>query len=230
MYSWAEAVALSAGDLVPWTRDEMPEPSGELFKQIREKYAWQVRKRLLDDSSHRSSTAFLEHMVSAFRQFMSLVGQYDVNLFQEVFIALHQPVDDFQITGYEEIQEAVTPSQKALILANWTKLCSSKQQVEEAQENMLKALDRSPSNLENYNMRTRRASEAADALKAALHEESSATWQFVLGWMAVFTTKQVACWQLEVANGRQCVICQIVEDSQPGGNTKKYTPLPGHVH
>jgi len=33
----------------------------------------------------------------------------------------------------------------------------------------------------------------------------------------VFTTRQVAEWQLEVASGRQCVICRVVEEGGAGG-------------
>ena len=31
----------------------------------------------------------------------------------------------------------------------------------------------------------------------------------------VFNTRQVACWQLEVASGRPCIVCVVVERSAP---------------
>ena len=36
MYGWAESVALSAGSAPDFTRESMPEPSGNLFAEIRE--------------------------------------------------------------------------------------------------------------------------------------------------------------------------------------------------
>ena len=49
---------------------------------------------------------------------------------------------------------------------------------------------------------------------AASQEESVSTWHFMMGWMTVFTTHQVASWQLEVATGKKCIVCRTVEDME----------------
>ena len=40
------------------------------------------------------------------------------------------------------------------------------------------------------------------------------TWHFMMGWMTVFNTRQVASWQLEVATGMKCIVCRTVEDME----------------
>ena len=47
-----------------------------------------------------------------------------------------------------------------------------------------------------------------------LQAESVSTWHFMMGWMTVFNTRQVASWQLEVATGSKCIVCRTVEDME----------------
>ena len=44
-----------------------------------------------------------------------------------------------------------------------------------------------------------------------MQEESASTWHFMMGWMTVFNTRQVASWQLEVATGKRDSVCRALE-------------------
>lgn len=47
-----------------------------------------------------------------------------------------------------------------------------------------------------------------------MQDESVSTWHFMMGWMTVFNTRQVASWQLEVATGQKCIVCRTVEEME----------------
>lgn len=47
-----------------------------------------------------------------------------------------------------------------------------------------------------------------------LQREAASTWQFMMGWMSVFNTRQLARWQLEVATGNKCIVCRTVEEME----------------
>ncbi|KAK9845241.1 hypothetical protein WJX81_000902 [Elliptochloris bilobata] len=192
LYAWAEAVAMSAGVEVGFTREEMGPPTGDLFRRLREKFAIEVKKRLIARPNDRDSNIAVEHMVSSFRQVMSLVGQYSPSLFQEVFALLHEVVPGYTVDDWSTVTEEPTAEQKQLILRNWAALQRSRISVEKGKFLMMESLSNSATdrNLDSYNRRTMLASQAADNIKAALQEEATCTWHFVMGWLAVFNTRQ----------------------------------------
>ncbi|DBA77294.1 TPA: hypothetical protein ACH3X2_000816 [Trebouxia sp. C0005] len=212
--SWAEAVALSAGEDIGSCRITCSEATIEVFQSIRQKYSFQVKRRLIDEASMSDSTAHLENMVSGFRQFMSLVGQYDMDLFTSIFSLLYVPVPGFQLDKMLPDEDEVTENQRQLITANWGKLNLSRQGVDRAKQTMVAALTAASQGPNMYHLSDRTASTslAAEQVKAALEEESVSTWHFMMGWMTVFNTRQVASWQLEVATGKKCIVCRTVED------------------
>ncbi|KAL3141044.1 hypothetical protein ABBQ32_005555 [Trebouxia sp. C0010 RCD-2024] len=216
MCSWAEAVALSAGEEIDFDRTSCSLATVEAFVQLRQKYAFQVKRRLVDEAQLPDSTAHLENMVSAFRQFMSLVGQYDMGLFTTIFSLLFVPVPGFTLGAFDCLQGEVTENQREMIAANWGKLNLSRQGVAHAKQTMIAALNAASEGANLYQLSDRAASTslAAEKIKAALAEESVSAWHFMMGWMTVFNTRQVASWQLEVATGLKCIVCRTVEDME----------------